>query len=98
MWPGDEASPDVDLEGRDEMREITDSLEQRNFSGQGGGGEIGGIGLRVGVSEFQSWDRGWGFMYVGTSQRTRILKNQIKIKNQKVNNVMSKMEFHNSDK
>ena len=34
------------------MREIIDSLEKRNFSGQGGRGEIGGIGLRGGHQSF----------------------------------------------
>ena len=50
MWMEMESGPDADLEGREEMREMMDSSEQRNLLGQRGEGEIGGVGLRgVGV-------------------------------------------------
>ena len=52
-----ESGPDADLEGREEMREMIDSSEQRNSSGHRGGGEIGGVGLRGGalVTVFPVW-------------------------------------------
>ena len=48
-----ESGPDADLEGREEMREMIDSSEQRNSSGHRGGGEIGGVGLRGGAVELK---------------------------------------------
>ena len=78
------------------MREIIDSLEKRNFSGQGGGGEIEGIGLRGGHQSFIVGTEDGNLCRYFTKDQN--FENQNQNQNQKVNNVMSKTEFHNSDK